>query len=326
MNVNVLDRATLLDAMEHPEDYPQLTIRVSGYAVNFVRLTREQQLRRHQPHLPRSPVRTVTTVTTVTTVSMTGTVTASARTPAPTGVRGSVHSWDLSTGVDGPGTRFVVFLAGCPLRCPYCHNPDTWRMRDGEWVTSGELLERMDHYRQVLEVTHGGVTVSGGEPLLQPSFTKALLVGAAGLGLHTALDTSGLLGARADDELLDATSLVLLDIKSFDPAVYRDLTRGPLRPTLDFAERLAARGTPTWVRFVLVPGWTDAPDHVRRLAEYVAGLGNVERVDVLGYHRLGREKYARLGIPDRLSDVPAASPDLLADVRAVLEATGLTVT
>ena len=193
MNVNVLDRATLLDAMEHPERYPQLTIRVSGYAVNFVRLTREQQLdvvNRTFHHERPDHGRRVT---------------------------GSVHSWDLSTGVDGPGTRFVVFTAGCPLRCVYCHNPDTWAGRAGQRMSAAEVLALAAGTGGSSRASGGGLTVSGGEPLLQPAFTRAVLAGAKELGLHTALDTSGYLGARADDDLLDATDLVLLDIKSFDP-------------------------------------------------------------------------------------------------------------
>jgi pyruvate formate lyase activating enzyme len=247
---------------------------------------------------------------------------------APVGavVRGKVHSWDISTGVDGPGTRFVLFTAGCPLRCLFCHNPDTWQMRSGEWTDAQDVLARIERYRPFLRAAGGGVTLSGGEPLLQPSFTRAVLAGAKDLGLHTALDTSGLLGARADEALLATTDLVLLDIKAVEAGLYRRLTGGTLTPTLRFAERLALMGKAVWVRFVLVPGYTDHPDHVRALAEYVAGLGNVERVDVLGYHRLGREKYARLGLPDRLEGVPAASPEQVTVARRAFADVGLSVT
>ncbi len=167
------------------------------------------------------------------------------------------------------------------------------------------------------------MTISGGEPLLQPAFTEAVLAGAKSMGLHTALDTSGVLGRHASDGLLAATDLVLLDIKAIDPRLYRDLTRGRLTPTLQFAERLAAQDKPVWVRFVLVPGWTDDPDHVARLAKHVASLGNVERVDVLGYHLLGREKYAELKRPDRLEGVPAATPAAVDAARAIFTAEGL---
>jgi pyruvate formate lyase activating enzyme len=149
-----------------------------------------------------------------------------------TGIEGRLHSWDLSIGVDGPGTRFVAFTAGCPLRCLYCANPDTWRMRNGTPTTSGAVLAELARHRRFITIAGGGFTVSGGEPLLQPAFTRALLTGARDLDLHTALDTSGFLGTRADDDLLAATDLVLLDIKSWDQALYRRLTGRHLHPTL----------------------------------------------------------------------------------------------
>ncbi|TDC47159.1 radical SAM protein [Micromonospora sp. KC207] len=155
----------------------------------------------------------------------------------------------------GPGTRFVVLLAGCPLRCRFCHSPDTWYRRSGRHRTVDELMARAERYRRLIPVAGGGVTISGGEPLLQPRFTGEVLRCCHALGLHTALDTSGFLGARADDALLDATDLVLLDVKSRNPATYRRVTRtGEIGPTLRLGRRLAARGTPIWVRFVLVPG------------------------------------------------------------------------
>ncbi|CAI9411247.1 pyruvate formate-lyase-activating protein [Nocardioides sp. T2.26MG-1] len=243
---------------------------------------------------------------------------------APAGsVTGSVHSWDISTGVDGPGTRFVLFTAGCPLACAYCHNPDTQDMRYGTRRSADEVLTRIGRYRGFIAASGGGVTVSGGEPLLQPAFTSAVLRGAKDLGLHTALDTSGALGERASDELLDATDLVLLDVKAIDPAIYENLTRFGLTPTLRFAERLATLGKRVWIRYVLVPGWNDEPEHLERHAAYVATLGNVERVDVLGYHRLGREKYAQLGMEDRLAGVDGATPAQVRAARDVFTAAGL---
>jgi pyruvate formate lyase activating enzyme len=237
-------------------------------------------------------------------------------------VTGWVHSWDLSTGVDGPGTRLVVFLSGCPLRCLYCHNPDTWCKRDGTQTELEELAGLMGRYRPFIGCAGGGFTVSGGEPLQQPAFTRALLESARDAGLHTALDTSGFLGRRADDALIDACDLVLLDIKAGTEATHRRLTRRPLAPTLEFAERLAARGTPVWVRYVLVPGLTDDPREVDGVAAFTAGLGNVERVDVLPFHKLGARKYAKLGIPFPLADTPAPSEELVRQVRARFAAGG----
>jgi pyruvate formate lyase activating enzyme len=231
-------------------------------------------------------------------------------------VTGSVHSWDLSTGVDGPGTRLVVFLSGCPLRCVYCHNPDTWCRRDGTETELEELARLMRRYQPFIGCAGGGFTVSGGEPLQQPAFTRALLETAHDVGLHTALDTSGFLGRRADEALLDACDLVLLDIKAGTDATHRQITRRPLAPTLEFAERLAARGTPVWVRYVLVPGLTDDPSEVDRVAAFTAGLGNVERIDVLPFHKLGAPKYAKLGIPFPLAATPTPSEELVRQVRA----------
>ncbi|GAA1256661.1 pyruvate formate-lyase-activating protein [Sphaerisporangium rubeum] len=243
--------------------------------------------------------------------------------PAPDGT-GVISSWDLSVGVDGPGSRFVVFTCGCPLRCLYCQNPETWRMRDGRRVTVDEVMAEIGKYRRFIEVAGGGVTVSGGEPLLQPRFTAELLRRCKDAGLHTALDTSGFLGDRADDALLADTDLVLLDIKSGDPEAYRALTGRDLEPTLRFARRLADLGKRTWVRFVLVPGLTDAPEHVDAVARFVAGLGNVEHVDVLPFHRMAAEKYGRLGLTFPLADVRPPGPDLTARVRAQFAVRGVT--
>jgi pyruvate formate lyase activating enzyme len=241
-------------------------------------------------------------------------------------VTGRVHSWDLSTGVDGPGTRFVVFTAGCPLRCLYCENPDTWNVRGGVETTVAEVMARLGRFAPTLRATGGGITVSGGEPLFQAGFTGALMHAAKADGLGTALDTSGFLGANADDAMLADVDLVLLDIKSWDPRLYRRLTGAELTPTLRFAQRLAALGRPTWVRFVLVPGLTDPEHNVAGLADFVAGLGNVERVDVLAYHRLGVPKYAALGMHYRLDGVPPPDEAQLRRARGIFASRGLHVT
>jgi pyruvate formate lyase activating enzyme len=241
-------------------------------------------------------------------------------------VLGSLHSFDLSIGVDGPGTRFVAFLAGCPLRCQYCHSPDTWYRGNGTPTTAEELMTEVRRYERFLKVAGGGVTISGGEPLQQPDFTRSLLVRCKEMGLHTALDTSGFLGDEADDDLLAATDLVLLDIKSGTEAAYRKTTRtGSLAPTLRFADRLAERGVPIWVRFVLVPGLTDAPSNVDAVARIAAGIPTVERVEVLPFHKLGAAKYAALGVPFPLADTPVPDADLLRRVRAQFQEHGIDV-
>jgi pyruvate formate lyase activating enzyme len=245
---------------------------------------------------------------------------------AHTTVTGSVHSFDVSIGVDGPGTRFVAFLAGCPLRCLYCHSPDTWQRRSGSPMTVDELMDHVGRYRRFIEVAGGGVTLSGGEPLQQPAFVGEVFARCRDLGLHTALDTSGLLGERADDGLLDVTDLVLLDIKSFDPATYRRVTRtGRVGPTLRFARRLAERGTAIWVRFVLVPGLTDDPANVDGIADFAATLDTVQRVEVLPFHRLGAHKYAALGLEFPLADTDPPTGELVEDVRRRFRSRGLTV-
>jgi pyruvate formate lyase activating enzyme len=242
-----------------------------------------------------------------------------------TGVVGSVHSWELVTAVDGPGTRLTVFLAGCPLRCLYCHNPDTMRMRDGQRVQVTEVLRRVHRYLPVFRAAGGGLTVSGGEPLMQPAFLARLLRGARELGVHTAVDTSGFLGANASDALLDDVDLVLLDVKSGDDATYRHVTGRDLQPTLDFGRRLSERGTEIWVRFVLVPGLTDAVDNVARVADHVAAMTSVSRVEVLPFHQMGREKWERLGMDYALAGTPPPDAALLARARAQFAARGLTV-
>ncbi|MFI6586120.1 pyruvate formate-lyase-activating protein [Embleya sp. NPDC050493] len=243
--------------------------------------------------------------------------------PRNDGQIGMVHSWDMSTGVDGPGTRFVLFVNGCPLRCLYCSNPDTWHMRDGRSTDVEEAMDKITACRDFLLASGGGVTVTGGEPLLQARFVEAVLTRCRELGLHTALDTSGYLGARAGDRLLSATDLVLLDIKSFDPDAYRRLTGRELAPTLVFARRLADLGIPVWLRFVLVPGLTEDAETIDELAAFAAGLGNVERVDVLPFHKLGAVKYDELGITFPLRDTPPPTAELVERVRAQFHAHGL---
>jgi len=261
-------------------------------------------------------------VNTTATVSGAAHTTGPGQVPGP--VAGSVHSWDISTGVDGPGTRFVVFTQGCPLRCLYCHNPETWRMREGGRTDSDAIVREAAKYVPFITASGGGATVSGGEPLLQPSFTAALLRGFQDLGLHTALDTSGFLGAKADVGLLDATDLVLLDIKSWDTALYRRLTGVALHPTLAFARRLADLGKPVHLRFVLVPALTDDPANIDGIARFAASLGNIQRVDVLPFHTLGQSKYRTLGLPFPLAGTPTPTAAQTRAARDRFATAGLT--
>ena len=242
-------------------------------------------------------------------------------------VTGFIHSSETTGTVNGPGVRYTLYMSGCPLRCLYCHNPDTWEMRMGERVTVNKVVADMQEYLVFLRSTHGGLTTSGGEPLLQPHFLLALYRRVKQLwDLHTVLDTSGNLGDRATDELLDLTDLVLLDVKSGLPDTYRRVTGAELEPTLAFGRRLAARGNRMWIRYVLVPGYTDAPDNLAVVAEYVASLGDpVERVEILPYHSLGSHKYAELGLPYLLDGVPEPTLEQVRAARAAFAAQGLVV-
>jgi pyruvate formate lyase activating enzyme len=243
---------------------------------------------------------------------------------AEAGAVGHLHSYEMGSVVDGPGVRFVLWTTGCLMRCQYCHNPDTWHLKNGRPVTVDELMAEAAKYTRFMEATGGGVTVSGGEPLVQAPFVKRVLRACKALGLHTTLDTNGLLGDRLSDEDLADVDLVLLDIKSFDPETHRRVTRCDVGPVLDFARRLARLGKRVWLRFVLVPGLTDDPANVEGLAAFAASLGNIEQVDVLPFHQLGRDKWARLGVPYPLHDTQTPGPELIARVVGQFRAHGLT--
>ncbi|WP_232474843.1 pyruvate formate-lyase-activating protein [Neoroseomonas rubea] len=234
----------------------------------------------------------------------------------PKETHGWVHSYETGSTVDGPGVRVMLFMSGCFLRCQYCHNPDTWHLKDGTVVELSHGIRRLRDFAPALRAMGGGLTISGGEPLVQLGFTRGMFAAAKQLGLHTALDTSGFLGHRADDDYLQHVDLVLLDIKSGDPDTYRRVTGAELAPTLRFAERLNAMGKAVWVRFVLVPGLTDAPDNIRKVAEFVAPMKNVEWVEVLPFHQMGAFKWKALGLDYRLADTPTPTE---AQVQAALE-------
>lgn len=239
------------------------------------------------------------------------------------GKQGYVHSIETAGAVDGPGLRFVVFTTGCPLNCAYCHNPDSQKLKGGKLTTVDELLSDIALYKNYLTNTGGGVTLSGGEPLVQPEFTRAIFEGCKAMGLHTALDTSGFLGKSASDELLAVTDLVLLDIKSGLSDTYKKVTGVDLQPTLDFAKRLDAIGKKMWIRYVLVPGLTDAEDNVRTVAEFVATLNNVERVEVLPFHQMGVHKWEALGRPYTLKDTPSPTAEQTESAREIFRKAGV---
>jgi pyruvate formate lyase activating enzyme len=240
------------------------------------------------------------------------------------GDMGFLHSFTTGSTVDGPGVRVVGWTAGCQWKCLYCHNPDTWKMSNGMPVTLARASEELGKYRYGLKVMSGGFTLSGGEPLLQDRFAVRLFAAARGMGIHTALDTNGSLGSRLSDGELQHIDVVLLDIKIWDAQRHLKLTGQDIGPTLDFARRLAAKKRSVWLRFVLVPGLTDDMNDIAQIAKFAAELGNVERVDVLPFHQMGRFKWKALGMNYTLQDTEPPSRDLIERACAVFRAEGLT--
>jgi len=238
---------------------------------------------------------------------------------------GYCHSYETSSRYDGPGLRVVLFVSGCLLRCTYCHNPDTWHLKDGTYVSVDQVLRRLAGFAPSIRDLGGGLTISGGEPMVQIAFTRRIFEGAREMGLHTAVQTSGFLGERADERYLSAIDLVLLDIKSSDPETYLRVTGRDVTPTLRFAERLAAMSKPVWVRFTLVPGQTDDPANVEGIARLVAPMRNVEWVEVQPFHQMGAFKWKAMDLDYTLNDTPSAPPALTKRVIDQFQAAGCRV-
>lgn len=238
---------------------------------------------------------------------------------------GLVHSHETASTVDGPGFRYTVWLAGCHLRCQYCHNPDTWAPHHGHRRTAEQVIDDARRFAPFLRATEGGFTVSGGEPLVQAPFALDLLRRAkTDLALHTALDTNGYLGDRLSDDELADIDLVLLDLKAFDDAHHRRVTGHGNEAILAFACRLAELGRPVWVRYVLVPGLTDGLDDIDALGAFIAPMTNVQRLEVLPFHQMGKAKWKLLGERYTLADTPEASAKQAADTVARFRAAGCT--
>ncbi len=234
---------------------------------------------------------------------------------------GRVHSRESFGTVDGPGLRYVVFTQGCPMRCRYCHNPDTWEVSGGSETSVEEILA--DYRKNQEFYAKGGLTVTGGEPLLQPEFVAELFAKAHAQGIHTCLDTSGITFNPAKPEKVDRvlahTDLVMLDIKHIRPDAHRSLTAQDNANILAFAKHLEAKHIPLWVRHVVVPGVTDAPEDLRELGRFIGGLKNLRALDVLPYHTMGVSKYKELGIPYPLEGVePATKQQALEAKRHIL--------
>jgi len=237
---------------------------------------------------------------------------------------GFLHSFTTGSTVDGPGVRLVAWTAGCMWRCVYCHNPDTWTMTNGIPVTVARATDELRKYRRGLKAMSGGFTLSGGEALMQHRFAVKLLAAAREMGIHTALDTNGYYGDKLSDAELEVADLVILDIKAWDPARHKELTGMEIGPTLAFARRLAERKRPVWLRFVLVPGWSELPGEAEGVAGFAGALGNVERVDVLPFHQMGRFKWHKLGLDYKLENVEPPTAESVERACAAFRAVGLT--
>jgi pyruvate formate lyase activating enzyme len=238
------------------------------------------------------------------------------------GAFGYVHSYEAASRCDGPGLRFVLFVSGCPLRCSYCHNPDSWHVKDGAYLPARQVIDRLAGFASALDALDGGLTISGGDPLVQIAFTRRILSAAKKMGLHTAIETSGYFGDRVDDTYLSNLDLILLDIKSSDPDTYRNLTGRELAPSLRFAERLALIGKRVWVRFTLVPGHTDDLANVDGIARFVAPMRNVEWVEVQPFHQLGAFKWKALNLGYKHANTATPTLGLINRVLGQLHAAG----
>jgi pyruvate formate lyase activating enzyme len=246
------------------------------------------------------------------------------RSALASGEMGFLHSFTTGSTVDGPGVRIVAWTSGCQFRCLYCHNPDTWNMMNGIPVTIDKAVEELRKYRHGLKIMSGGLTLSGGEPLMQHRFVLKLFSAAQGMGIHTALDTNGALGERLSDNDLKTINLVLLDIKAWNRELHLRLTGMDLDPVLNFARRLADRGRPIWLRYVLVPGLTDDPSDIADIARFAADLGVVERVDVLPFHQMGSFKWRALNLEYKLRSTNAPSQSVIEGACAQFRQVGLT--
>ena len=239
-------------------------------------------------------------------------------------MEGYIHSFESFGTKDGPGIRFVLFLQGCPLRCLYCHNVDTWDIKEKKIIMSPD-----DVMKEILKVKgfikSGGVTVSGGEPLLQPEFIKELFKKCRENNIHTAIDTSGYIFTNRVKEVLKYTDLVILDIKHINPNKYKELTDVNLENTLEFAKYLNEIGKKTWVRYVLVPGYSDDEEDLNKWAKFVSQFSNVERVDILPFHQMGGYKWEEVGKEYKLKETPTPTKESLQKTEEIFSSYGLNI-
>ena len=242
-------------------------------------------------------------------------------------VLGRIHSFESCGTVDGPGIRFILFMQGCLMRCKYCHNRDTWDLDGGREISVEELMKEVVSYRHFMNATGGGVTASGGEAILQAECVRDWFRACKAEGINTCLDTNGFVRHydHIIDELLDVTDLVLLDLKELNDQVHQNLIGVPNKRTLEFAKYLQKRNQRTWIRYVVVPGYTDNDHDVHLLGQFIEGMTNIEKVELLPYHRLGAHKWKTLGFEYELEDVLPPTKESLEHIKTILEGYGHTV-
>lgn len=245
-------------------------------------------------------------------------------TTSPPAMFGRIHSFESCGTVDGPGIRFIVFFQGCLMRCLYCHNRDTWDTHTGNMVTVDELMKEAVTYRHFMNATGGGVTASGGEAILQADFVRDWFRACKKENIHTCLDTNGFV-RRYDpviDELMEVTDLVMLDLKQLDDEIHQKLVGVSNHRTLEFARYLARRNQKTWIRYVVVPGWSDDDHSVHMLGEFVKDMDNIEKIELLPYHELGKHKWETMGEEYKLDGVRPPSKEVMERVKSILESYG----
>jgi len=234
-------------------------------------------------------------------------------------ITGKIHSFESCGTVDGPGIRFIVFTQGCPLRCKYCHNPDTWKLEDAKYERDVEFtINEIKKYKPFFR-NGGGLTITGGEPFLQMDYIEALFKRAKEEGIHTAVDTSGYIFNDRVKEVLKYVDLVLLDIKSMDPLLYKDLTGVELENTLKFARYLNKIDKPVWLRHVVVPGITDKKENLEKLSDFISNMTNIKKVELLPFHQLGVHKWKELGIEYPLEGHREPTPKEMKEVREIFK-------
>lgn len=235
-------------------------------------------------------------------------------------LKGRIHSTESCGTVDGPGIRFIVFLQGCLMRCLYCHNRDTWDLHDGQEMTVEALMNELTPYRHFMNASGGGVTASGGEAMLQPEFVRDLFQACQSEGIHTCLDTNGYIRKHTDviDEVLAASDLVMLDLKQVNDDIHKNLVGVSNARTLDFAKYLHKIGQTTWIRYVVVPGYTDDEKSAHQLGLFIQGMNNIEKIEMLPYHELGKHKWVAMGETYQLDGVHPPSQETMLKIKAIL--------